>query len=37
MSYPLSPFLAHTNVHPYRIDVSNAEGSYVYDKSGNPT
>jgi acetylornithine/succinyldiaminopimelate/putrescine aminotransferase len=34
MNYPISPFLAHTNVHPYRIDVSHAEGCYVYDKSG---
>ncbi len=34
MSYPISSHLAHTSVHPYRIDVSHAEGSYVYDNSG---
>lgn len=34
MSYPISPFLAHTNVHPYRIDVTSAEGVYLYDKEG---
>jgi acetylornithine/succinyldiaminopimelate/putrescine aminotransferase len=34
MSYPLSTFLAHTNITPYRIDVSHAEGIYVYDTSG---
>jgi acetylornithine/succinyldiaminopimelate/putrescine aminotransferase len=34
MSYPISPFLAHTNVHPYRIDVTSAEGAYLYDKEG---
>jgi len=29
-----SPFLANTNKHPYRIDVSHAEGAYVYDTDG---
>ncbi len=34
MSYPLSENLAHTNQHPYRIDVDYAKGIYIYDISG---
>ncbi len=34
MSYPLSPFLAHTTKMPFRIDVESAEGIYIRDKSG---
>jgi acetylornithine/N-succinyldiaminopimelate aminotransferase len=30
----IHPNLANTNQHPYRIDVSHAEGIYVYDKMG---
>ncbi|CAG5078843.1 aspartate aminotransferase family protein [Parvicella tangerina] len=35
MSYPLSPFIAHTTKMPFRIDVEKAEGVYIYDKAGN--
>lgn len=34
MSYPLSPYLAHTTKHPFRIDVEKAEGIYIFDKNG---
>lgn len=34
MSYPLSPFLAHTTKMPFRIDVERAEGSFIFDKNG---
>jgi acetylornithine/succinyldiaminopimelate/putrescine aminotransferase len=34
MSYPLSPFLAHTTKMPFRIDVAKAEGVYIIDKQG---
>ena len=34
MSYPLSENLAHTNQHPYRIDVSHAKGVYIFDTDG---
>jgi acetylornithine/succinyldiaminopimelate/putrescine aminotransferase len=30
----IHPNLANTNQHPYRIDVSHAEGIYVFDKMG---
>ena len=34
MDYPISDFLAHTNVHPYRIDVASAQGCLLTDQSG---